>query len=263
MNSNFEIHPLTIEFGKVRYGLLHFTLSLGDQSFETRFSDVFDPYYRFKHWLEAIAVGVEQCSFSFDAEGPDYRFGFEQPCWNRCEFVLDCPYGTDVPHLKGNVERRQLVEAFYNGFLGFGDSAEFDRREWEVELIGERFCKAIKVDLETVIAELAGLSGAGLKEILFKIDPCYSVSYTNIPDLDNLKVYIETEYEGKDLPKGVEKVETPQEWVIPEDYDAWFLKRRTEFVERCLSNPTSGQSGTRLSELKSSIIDKYLSTGSG
>lgn len=78
--------PLVIDFGPVRWGLFYFTLKLGEQTLETNFSDVFDPMFRFKHWLEAIAIGVEQSSFTFDPEGDEIRFIFEQVSYDQAEY---------------------------------------------------------------------------------------------------------------------------------------------------------------------------------
>ena len=73
-----ETKELKIDFQSVQYGLIYFTLTLGEKSYKTNFSDVFDPILSFKRWLEAVSLGVEQCSFIFDPEGDYVQFDFER-----------------------------------------------------------------------------------------------------------------------------------------------------------------------------------------
>jgi len=128
-----KLVALEIEFGETRNGLLYFTLTLGDQSVEMRFSDVFDPLPDLKRWLEAIVIGVRQCSFQWDAEGPDYKFDFERMTYERWGFTAGNTYldEGEEPAIRNWVDRRQLVTAFYRGFLEFEASPEFKRYEWE------------------------------------------------------------------------------------------------------------------------------------
>jgi hypothetical protein len=128
-----KLVDLGIEFGDTRFGLLYFTLTLGDQSVQMRFSDVFDPMLDLKCWLEAIVIGVQRCSFAWDAEGPDYKFDFERITFKRWRFTAGNAYLSEgeEPAIRNWVDRRQLVVAFYRGFLDFEASPEFNKYEWE------------------------------------------------------------------------------------------------------------------------------------
>ena len=124
---------LKINFHEVKYGWIEFTLTLGEKSFQTRFSEVFDPIPDLKKWLEAISIGVQQCSFFFDAEGPEIRFNLERISYDREIFTVSQAYDDSEIFLSDCVDRYQLVEEFYIGLLSFRDSPSFDKREWEVE----------------------------------------------------------------------------------------------------------------------------------
>jgi len=53
-------------------------------------------------------------------------------------------------------------------------------------------------------------------------------------------------------------VKTPQYWNIPEDFDSWPVDKRKAFLEEDLDSNVSNWCGTRLGDIKSEIIEKYL-----
>ncbi|MBS1538343.1 MAG: hypothetical protein JST20_11420 [Bacteroidetes bacterium] len=57
---------LTVDFYEVDAGWLFFTLRVGQQTFEGRFSDIYDPILDLRVWLEAISEGVQQTSFIYN-----------------------------------------------------------------------------------------------------------------------------------------------------------------------------------------------------
>ncbi|MEJ7849648.1 MAG: hypothetical protein WKF92_16310 [Pyrinomonadaceae bacterium] len=132
-----QTQTLSIEFIECRWGLLFFNLHLGEKIFETNFSNVFDPLPSLKHWLEAVAIGVDQCSFQYDPEGDDVCFNFERRCYDFEVFSVGYAYDDEKSYFEGKIGRRQLVEAFYRGFLEYGNSPEFDRDSWAHDCIGE------------------------------------------------------------------------------------------------------------------------------
>lgn len=234
MNYSETALPLTIQFGRVRWGLLHFTLSLGDESVETNFSDVYDPMFRLKHWLEAIAVGVEQCSFSYDPEGNDIRFNFRQVTYDRNEFSVAYSYSTkdDEPLLIGDVDRRQLVECFYRGFLDLDASRDFDRYQWEPEPYWHLIQTETGLDINSIIDEVIQLER--LEVVL--LDHRLSIERDN--DFAPAPFYW-------DFPVGYDE--------LPKDEKRTLLRKRLEM------GSNQGQSGTKLAEIRSDLVESFLS----
>ena len=83
---------MNVEFYEATEGWLWFKISAGDQVFDGRFSEVYDPIMDFKKWLEAIAIGVKQTSFDFDPEGDDVTFDFNRKRLDTEVLTICQPY---------------------------------------------------------------------------------------------------------------------------------------------------------------------------
>ena len=248
---------LKIDFEAVRYGLIYFTITLGDKSFETRFSDVYDPIPSLKKWLEAICIGVQQCSFWFDTEGKDIKFDLARVSYDKELFTVTEPYDDARIFLSDYPDRRQLVEAFYFGLLEFRNSPNFIQEEWEIEYMWERLITILKVDYETLLNEFSKFDREELKRLLFKTDPKYLASCPSAPEMEAFG-YLVDDFLGNEIPSEYEIVRTPMEWNIPEDYDDWTSEQKKALVKKCLDEATSGQEGTKIVDFKSKIIEDYL-----
>ena len=55
-----------------------------------------------------------------------------------------------------------------------------------------------------------------------------------------------------------EKVETPIEWDIPDDYDFWSHENKKKLIIECLNEETEGYRGVKLSEFQSDLIGRFL-----
>lgn len=252
------IQNLEIEFQSVRFGWIEFKLTLGEKSFETRFSEVYDPILELKSWLEAISIGVRQCSFFFETEGDEIKFDYERIYSGKEIFTVTRPYEDSEIFLSDYIDCHQLVKAFYYGLLDFRNSPRFDKDEWEVEYMWERLSAALKFDYETLVNYFSMFERDDLKSLLFKADPQHIVSFSGASDAEGFKLYIETTFEGKELPPEHEVIRTPIEWQVPEDYNDWANEKKIKFVKECLNAPTSGFKGTKIEKIKSQIIDDFL-----
>lgn len=252
---------LQVEFTEVIYGLIYFRMTLGEKSYETRFSDVYDPLLSFKHWLEAVSTGVHQCSFSFDTEGSDIKFDFERISWDKEIFTVSYDYGDDPPFLSDYVERRQVVKVFYLGFLEFYESSDQLKKNWEVEYMWERFSAITGLDYEAVVEELVRLDRAELKEVLFKASPRYLLSCPSA-ESDKAWGYLIDNFMGEEVPEEHPIVETPMEWNIEEDYDEWTKDAKCALVKECLSEAANDREGTKIAKFSSKIIADYLELSS-
>ena len=260
MREKPKIQLLTVNFYEAEAGWLRYKLTAGQQSFDDRFSHVFDPLPNLKHWLEAISIGVQQTSFRYDNEGNDIKFDFERVCWDKEVLAISEAYEDGQIFIKATIDRRQIVKAFYLGLLTFANSDKFVSKEWEVEYLKERLCKILKIDEETLIEQLTDLDKKELGEILFNANPTYYVSFPEATDKNEEWNMFLQDTIDKDTGTSNElkRVETPAEWNIPDEYNFWTTDKKREFVVKCINETTNGYDGMKIDDFRSAIIEKYL-----
>ena len=57
--------PISVDFIRCEVGWIDFRITAGNQSVVVKASEVFDPFPDLLAWLEAMAVGVQECAFIF------------------------------------------------------------------------------------------------------------------------------------------------------------------------------------------------------
>lgn len=254
-----EIENLIVDFYEVKAGWIYFKLSFGENSFNTRFTQVFDPIIDFKNWLEALAIGVKQCSFEFDIEGDDIKFDFDRIHWDKEFFAVSEAYENGEVFLKAQVSRKQVVSALYWGLIHFAETNTDFSDEWEIQYVKERLCNFLKIDESKLIDTLLKLNRVELQQTLFDADPYYTVSF---PDAKNkeeeIKWFIESIKQDEEK-ENINRVKTPDEWEMPDDFDLWNIEKKNEFISDCINQKArNGCSGTKVKEFRSEIIEQYL-----
>lgn len=260
MTKENKIELLTVDFYEVDAGWLRYKLTVGQQSFEDRFSEVFDPLPDLKHWLEAISIGVQQTSFQYDNEGDDIKFDFERVSWDREVLTISEAYEDGKIFINANIERRQIIRAFYLGLLNFARSDKFQSNQWEIEYLKERLCKILDLDEVKLIQQLTVLDKEELGDLLFNADPTYIIAYPEANDKnEEFNMFVQ---DTMDKEKGIlserKRVETKAEWNIPNEYNFWSLEKKQKFVIECINEKTNGYGGMKINDFRSSIIEKYI-----
>lgn len=261
MRDKAKIEILIVDFYEVEAGWLAFKLTVGQQTYKDRFSHVFDPLPDLKYWLEAISIGVQQTSFQYDNEGEDIKFDFERVCWDREVLTISEAYEDGEIFIQANIDRQQMIKAFYLGLLTFASSDKFISKEWEVEYLKERLCKILNINEETLVEQFADLNKKELGEILFNADPMYYISFPEATDKnEEWNMFIQdTIDKDKGVSNELKRVETPQEWNIPDEYDSWIKGEKRQFVIGCINEQTAGSyGGMKINDFRSTIIEKYL-----
>jgi len=166
----------------------------------------------------------------------------------------------DRVFLKVNVDRPQVVKAFYLGLLTFANSDKFQSKEWEIEYLKERLCKALDIDEETLIQQLTALGRKELGKLLFNAYPTYYVSYPEAANKnEEWNMFLQdTIDKEKGISNEIGRVETPVEWRIPEDYNFWTTNKKRDFVIECINARTNCCEGMKINDFRSTIIEKYL-----
>lgn len=231
------LKELRVEYTFAYYGLIYLEITLDDKYFVTNFSDAYDPLGAFKHWLEAICIGIEQCSFSFDPEGAEIRFDFHRRRWNDGVFTARTEYGDEV-FLSDYVSARRLVEVFYCGFLQMSAATGAFHRE-KFETFGKRFKELFGIDEESLIDVLSNLTRRELKKALFSIDPWYYVR--------------ERKRDGKTI-----IAKRPELFRITKEYDSMPELERRALVKRYLQISTCEYDGAGIDDFRSEIVESFL-----
>lgn len=100
-----------------------------DGALECFLSSVFCPFRDLLAWLEAVVCGVQECAFQWDAEGCDGELR-----WHRRDAetgFLTITWGADRRRPRLLLEGRQMVQAIYQGFRSFVESAGYEPSRYE------------------------------------------------------------------------------------------------------------------------------------
>lgn len=111
------------EANKAEDGFVTVGLKTDEKAFqkvECHFSTVFSPFSNFILWLEAVALGVQECAFEWEAEGPDGRMQWKRRDWDTGHFTLEWSNLDPPPRIM--LGRYQMVEAFYTAFRNMANS---------------------------------------------------------------------------------------------------------------------------------------------
>ena len=257
---DFTTYPVIVEFTECDAGWICFTVKAGTHEVKISASEVFDPFPDLIAWLESIAIGVQECAFDMEEEGPEKRFEYRKLAYDRFRFRITDNYQETV--LEAFVDPKQLIAAFYNGIKEFSASAEYNKSEWEDELLWERMSKATTppAKREVVLNYLLSQNREKIIDVFFKIAPVVYISFPEAKEKnEEFSRFIDVTLDPDDPEKRKGMVETPQYWPIPEDFGSWQIQERTNFLEECLNENVNGtKCGTRLGDIHSEIINRYL-----
>lgn len=253
------IQKLEIDFKEVDAGWITLALKLGKQKNDFWFSWVFDPIWDLKHWLEAIAIGVEQCSFKVDCEGFEVKFDLEKISWDKEELRITEIGDYENPYeLVGFVDRKQIVAAFYNGLLSFRESKKYSdkhwKQEWEDEYLSERLMKYLKIKNDDLVSYLSELKRQDLKRFLFNTSNNFEKSKKSLNlfkgEPVKLKIGLFSVFQKEN--------DNDNDWHIPVKYDTWKKGNKEKSIAGYLENRVSNFGGTKISSFRSAIIENYI-----
>lgn len=226
-------YVLAADFYEVESGMLKFRLSMGTQSFEGSFADAVEPLLDFRHWLEAIAVGVQQCSFLYWEGGDAMRLSIERsPMTVNADVSVFCLQEEvgDVLML-GHVYRRQLVEAFYKGFFALVRSEHFRQRQCHNTTLSEYLMEKMQLPEDGVLDRLASSNSALLASMVTAEMGCTLFVMGKPPR----------------APKA--------------EYDTWSKEKRLEFLKPYMGVHIADCSASKVYRVFSRLIEQYLAEG--
>jgi hypothetical protein len=219
---------LTVEYYDIDAGWIEIRLKAGDRMYEERMSEVFDPLPDLKRWLEAIAIGVRQTSFTFDNEGNFIKFDFERI---NADGILEVIWNDgETIEFHAKVVKTQLVEAFYCGMMNMFESAEYDPHQWEWKAMHKQLCQMLDMNYDELVNHCLKLDKQGFAGLLTQG---------------------KTEAGGWNIPVG--------DWDLPDNYDTLKIEEKKPVVAGMLNRVNvNPYHGTSKDEFKSEIIEHYL-----
>lgn len=265
---------LAVKFGDCDVGWISMLLTVGEHSLIVQMSHWLDPLPDMLAWLEAIAIGVEECGFRvdredgdfFDAEGAFFNFSAsKQPCASHEHrastiFNVTPPYGAQP--LQVTLPTYDLVGIFYRAFREFADSSAYVREQWEYLTLEQVMYEQSGMIADAWIDSVIALELRQLQMALWRLDPQILANPADY--LDN----IGTEAELIEL-TGETRAEAgglPCYWLLPQElwgqYAAKDEQARRVFLEECLPEQIGSWSGTPWRRMRSSLIENWLDSES-
>ncbi|MCG7971861.1 MAG: hypothetical protein JBO36_14495 [Candidatus Thiodiazotropha taylori] len=249
---------VSVSFTQDRYWLF-MEISGTGQSVKIRMSDVYDPIPSLINWMEAILTDVEMCAFSIDEEGTEKGIRAVNR-WNDTVYItIDDNYGGHA-YLKVLANRRQLIDALYNGLKNFAHSGDYHPQDWECETLEDRLVNISGKDTEEILDDLALLNSADLMDIFFSAAPNYWLTWPALGDDETAQykksIAFALDRENKDHQLGMKK--TPIEWTIDQDFDSWTQPWRKKYLRDYICSNVGDHDGSKLKDIYSISIEKYL-----
>lgn len=252
-----NIQDLNVNFYDVKNGWILYEFSAEKQSLKTRFSDFNYPLQDLKKWLEAISIGVQQTSFQYDDEGKDIKFNFERVTWDRDILTISDPISLKNVYIKIQINKKQVVSAFYNGLLNFASSEKWNSEEWEIKYIHDILCAKLSIDKETLINKLISLDNKELRELIFSANPNFYFSYSKDKNII-WNEFVQMRIKSDD---NIIDNEIINEQAIIDTCDLYNNRtpaQKIKFVLTCINCESSSHIGMKISDFKSPIIEKFL-----
>ena len=248
---NITIDKLEIDIQSCEAGCIYFNINLGKQCIKITASSVFDPFDDILSWLEAIAVGVNRCSFTIDEEGTKKIFELKYTDDNIYKFIL---FSDDKVILEAYIDKVQFINSFYSSFVNFYNSDKYNKDENEAYFIYEKFDLVFERSIfdDSILELLLSFDGNQLRK-LFLYFKYMEMNYNSSKSLkSNFMDYI--------------KIIKKQHNNLCEEYSSWFksfnnesLKYKVKMIQQACNEDIKDLSyGFRLCDFKSNIIEKLI-----
>lgn len=265
MTEKKVIEKLEIEFAQSEFDWINFTVKLGQRSYDAYFTAVFDPISDFKFWLEEIALGGENCVFSWEGEGPSFSFEFKRTGKHLGIFTAG---RYDEGDISGCVDRRELLATLYRGFISFGYSHKYMWMNYQRMDMWEILTTAIGIEYPALIETLADFDRDALTRFFSEARPklrlaiCYSNQHYRWADWG---FRLDSDLGTRQRVPGWHKAGLPLIWNVPANFEKWDRLARLDLAEYSITATSHNYpDGVRLSRvLNSRIVEDFLEKSAG
>jgi hypothetical protein len=209
-------------------------------------------------WLEAVIIGVEECAFRWEGEGPEGELRW----WNngtdsgQLQLQWDGSRTSAPAHYRILLNRSQAVRAFYQSFRAFVESNRYDPLVYEELRNGEVFGLILDDgDVGALADALVARNRLGAYRLLLVLlDRAYNQVAGPSRRLA-LADYLAQADRLAELPEDEEHVTC---W-LPPDWDGWTLEQRRKHVlDGMYQGDMALGLGEHLRELRSPMVEQWL-----
>jgi hypothetical protein len=235
-------------------------------------TSVWCPFADYISFLEAITTQVRECSFSWDAEGPDCAIKWSRKYRNQDGFLSVEWIGREEFEHRIHLETMQVVGELYQSFRSFVESKRYDPLRYERLTIGEVLFLGLggQYSLEEISAHIKTLDTVEARKL---IDSIFERGYRrngvnksndSWPEsLDELGQPIEFSrclllYGGRNH-KNYDGFDVENSTVYVDD--SWpnlDMVAREVYLVELFKGGTWGWFGANLREMRSTMIENYL-----
>lgn len=228
------------------------------------FSSVFCPCRDLIRFLEAVTVGVQECAFSWEAEGPDGRMSWVRGRQGTGTLKIEWRWKREGLTYGRLLNQRQMVAELYGAFRRFVESPRYDPRRYERAVSLSRALAFLAPDYKEAQTArwLAGQSEQAVNRAcaaLLVIGSDQQRQAATLTAADLRRVVLEAEDEPSSLePEDASPQATA--WVDP-SWAAMGRSERAEVVRALLRETRFGSwSGDDLLETRSRLIEDWLAS---
>lgn len=251
-----------IEILEVMYGVIHFSITCGDQKVTISVDDTDDAMPGIMRWLEAIAVGVQECGVTIEEPGSGVRLYCERGRW----LEVGSPYSREEDILlRAHVDTRQMVEEFYTKlFRKTFISEAYIKEQWEAESVGDRLRRHFYrcTNDDELLDLLLTYPRSELDRLIDKLYPEGFLGWGQSKELsekdrDLLQLNLSNQPQVKDSFDFFNN--QPENSCFSTHYDAAPLETKRNYLISELGRGSSTHFGCKLGHIRSKIIEKYIS----
>ena len=217
-------------------------------------SSPFCPFGDFVRFLEAVTIGVQECAFSWNAEGPDGEFRWESAGDDEGMLTVRWHSSREPFSRRASLSRREAVDTLYGAFRRFVESAEYDPLRFEQLTQGECLELVLQREsLDDLRQALVRLDAPKVAGVVSRMDSVVGSRSSAGPPLTfPLSHFLDGE-DGADIGAGF----------FPTEWDDWSVQLRLEHLGKFFAMGRSAWFGANLRKLRSKLVEDWLALRAG
>lgn len=223
------------------------------------FSSVFCPFGDFVKFLEAIAIGVEECSFSWDPEGPDASFSWQRASHDGTGFLSVVWRSRNSFRYVVRIDGKLAVRALYGAFREFVESDAYDPVRYERMCFGEKAALTLEEeDFGRLPSELEKLDAKRASALLNAVTRGYDDREIRGPKRRYRLARFLGELGQEEFPESAEPEGFTMGFRLPSEWNTWPRERRFEEIQAIMGCEVGSWYGANLRQMRSSQLEDWL-----
>ena len=216
-------------------------------------SSVFCPFRDFVSFLEAICVGVQECAFTWDAEGPTGEFRWQRSGDAAGQLAVHWSSSGGRIRWQTQLRTSHVIETLYHAFRSFVESPAYDPLRYERLTRGEALRCVLKPEsLDELCRSLAGLDAQAAAAVIVQMEDVAQARTMAGP----ASTFPIAHYLSLADPCRV------VDGLLPDDWDTWTFEQRLMQLDEFLRTEVSSWEGENLRAMRSMLVEDWLARNS-